>query len=81
MFNFCKKWGDFLNMIENIGAGGGFILGPALFILDETIPENVKAINEEIVDILKSAFGAREIRMKLRELEFDEKEMAENFPL
>ncbi|MHA1148912.1 MAG: hypothetical protein ACTSR8_11800 [Promethearchaeota archaeon] len=42
--------------------------------------DNLKAINEEIIEILKSAFGAREIRMKLRELEFNEKEMAENFP-
>lgn len=39
---YCK------NLIENVGAGGGFILGPALLIPDEAKPENVKTMVESV---------------------------------
>lgn len=40
--NYCK------DLIENVGAGGGFILGPALVIPDEAKPENVKAMFDSV---------------------------------
>jgi hypothetical protein len=43
--------------------------------------DNLKALNENIIEILKSSTYPREIRMKLRELEFDEIEAEKNFPL
>ena len=43
--------------------------------------DNLKALNENIIEILKSSTYPREIRMKLRDLEFDEMEAEKNFPL
>lgn len=43
--------------------------------------DNLKALNENILEILKSSTYPREIRMKLRDLEFDEMEAEKNFPL
>ncbi|MFX1451316.1 MAG: hypothetical protein ACFFCM_10765 [Promethearchaeota archaeon] len=43
--------------------------------------DNLEALHDNIVEILKSTFTPREIRMKLRELEFDEKEAEQVFPL
>jgi len=42
--------------------------------------DNLKALNENIVEILKSSNYPREVRMKLREIEFDEVEAEKNFP-
>ncbi|MGQ4875025.1 MAG: hypothetical protein ACP6IY_13240 [Promethearchaeia archaeon] len=43
--------------------------------------DNLKALHDNLVELLKSSFPPREVRKMLRELEFDEREMAENFPL
>ena len=43
--------------------------------------DNLKALHDNIVEVLKSSFIPREIRMRLRELEFDECEAKQFFPL
>jgi hypothetical protein len=43
--------------------------------------DNLEALHDNILEILKSSFTPREIRIKLRELEFDEKEAEQVFPL
>ncbi|MFX1329126.1 MAG: hypothetical protein ACFE91_13445 [Promethearchaeota archaeon] len=43
--------------------------------------DNLKSLHDNILKILKNSFNPREIRMKLRELEFDEKEAEKVFPL
>jgi len=43
--------------------------------------DNLKALNENIIEILKISTYPREVRMKLRELEFDEMEAEKSFPL
>ena len=43
--------------------------------------DNLKAINENMIKILKNSHNEREIRIRLREIEFDEKEAEKNFPL
>jgi hypothetical protein len=43
--------------------------------------DNLKALHDNIIEILKVSFTPREIRMRLRELEFDEKEAEKVFPL
>jgi hypothetical protein len=43
--------------------------------------DNLKALNENVLEILKASFTPREIRMRLREVEFDEKEAEKVFPL
>ena len=40
--------------------------------------ENIEALNDSIIDLLKLTNSPREIRMKLRELEFDEAEAEES---
>ena len=40
-----------------------------------------KALHDNIIEVLTSSFTPREIRIKLRELEFDEKEAEKIFPL
>ena len=42
--------------------------------------DNLKALNENIVEMLKSSNYPREARMKLREIEFDEIEAEKTFP-
>ncbi len=39
--------------------------------------DNLKALNENIIEILKASSSPREVRIKLRELEFDEREAQE----
>ncbi|MFX1257766.1 MAG: hypothetical protein ACFFAN_07905 [Promethearchaeota archaeon] len=34
--------------------------------------DNLKALNENILELLKHSYSPREVRIKLRELEFDE---------
>ena len=36
--------------------------------------DNLKAINENIIDLLKHIYSPREVRMKLREIKYDELE-------
>ncbi|MFX1365201.1 MAG: hypothetical protein ACFFCE_05430 [Promethearchaeota archaeon] len=43
--------------------------------------DNLKALHDNIVEVLKSSFTPREIRIRLRELEFDEQEAEKVFPL
>ena len=43
--------------------------------------DNLKAINENVVQLLKDGHNAREVRIRLREIEFDEKEAEKLFPL
>ena len=43
--------------------------------------DNLKALNDTVIELLKDSYPPREVRMKLRELEFDEQEMEKNFPL
>lgn len=43
--------------------------------------DNLKVLHDNVVEVLKASFTPREIRMRLRELEFDEKEAEKVFPL
>lgn len=43
--------------------------------------DNLKALHDNIVEVLKASFTPREIRIRLRELEFDEKEAEQVFPI
>ena len=43
--------------------------------------DNLKALHDNIVEVLKASFTPREIRIRLREMEFDEKEAEKVFPL
>ena len=43
--------------------------------------DNLKVLHDNIVEVLKASFTPREIRIRLRELEFDEKEAEKVFPL
>ncbi len=47
----------------------------------EAAIDNLKALNENIIKILKRSNPPREVRMRLRELEFDEIDAEKNFPL
>ena len=42
--------------------------------------DNLKALNENIIEILKQSNKPREVRMRLRELEFGEINAEKNFP-
>ena len=41
--------------------------------------DNLNALHENIVDLLKHTYSPREVRMKLREIEHDEKMTQETF--
>jgi hypothetical protein len=43
--------------------------------------DNLINLNNNILEILRGTFTPREIRMRLREIEFDEKQAEEVFPL
>jgi len=43
--------------------------------------DNLKALHDNVLEVLKTSFTPREIRIRLRELEFDEKEAEKVFPL
>ncbi len=43
--------------------------------------DNLKALHKNVLTILKKTTTPREVRIRLREIEFDEKEAAEVFPL
>ena len=42
--------------------------------------DNLKNLHDNIVEILKQTSAPREVRIKLREIEFDEKEAEKEFP-
>ncbi|MFX0001590.1 MAG: hypothetical protein ACFE88_15885 [Candidatus Hermodarchaeota archaeon] len=43
--------------------------------------DNLKALHDNVLEMLKTSFTPRVIRIRLRELEFDEKEAEKVFPL
>ncbi len=43
--------------------------------------DNLKALNENIIEMMKQFNAPREVRIRMRELEFDELEAEQNFPL
>ena len=43
--------------------------------------DNLKALNKNVLTILKKTTTPREVRIRLREIEFDEKEAETVFPL
>ena len=43
--------------------------------------DNLKALHKNVLTILKKTITPREVRIRLREIEFDEKEATEVFPL
>jgi len=43
--------------------------------------DNLMNLNNNVLEILRSSFSPREVRMRVREIEFDEKETEEVFPL
>ena len=43
--------------------------------------DNLKALHDNVLEVLKASFTPREIRMRLREVEYDEKEAEQVFPL
>jgi len=43
--------------------------------------DNLKVLHDNVLEVLKASFTPREIRIRLRELEFDEKEAEKVFPL
>ncbi len=43
--------------------------------------DNLKALNAEIIGILKDSLDPRKVRMRLRDMEYDEAEMEQIFPL
>ncbi len=42
--------------------------------------DNLKALHDNLVDLLKHTCTPREVRIKLREIEFDEREAEKVFP-
>ena len=50
-------------------------------IFHQTAVDNLINLNNNILEILRDSFTPREIRMRLREIEFDEKQAEEVFPL
>jgi len=66
-------------------------LGGLFEIINISVPENnffhgaamdnLNALNDNIIDLLKQTNAPREVRMRLRELEYDEREAEKNFPL
>ena len=47
----------------------------------QTAMDNLRALHDNVLEVLKASFTPREVRMRLRELEFDEKEAEKVFPL
>jgi len=43
--------------------------------------DNLKALHKNVLAVLRKSFTPREVRMQLREIEFDEKETEQVFPL
>ncbi len=39
--------------------------------------DNLKAIKENVANLLSNCYGSRQVRMRLREIEFDEHELEE----
>ena len=50
-------------------------------IMHQTAMDNLINLNNTILELLRSSYTPREIRIRLREIEFDEKQAEEVFPL
>ena len=50
-------------------------------IYHQVAMDNLKALHENIVEMMKNTRLPREVRMRMREIEFDEMEMEKIFPL
>jgi hypothetical protein len=50
-------------------------------IMHQAAMDNLINLNNNILEMLREAYTPREIRMRLREIEFDEKQAEEVFPL
>ena len=50
-------------------------------IMHQTAMDNLINLNNAILELLRSSYTPREIRIRLREIEFDEKQAEEVFPL
>lgn len=50
-------------------------------IYHQVAVDNLINLNNEILDLLRNSYTPREVRIRLREIEFDEKEAEEVFPL
>ncbi|UCC20202.1 MAG: hypothetical protein JSV62_02650 [Promethearchaeota archaeon] len=52
-----------------------------MFFYHHAAVDNLKALHDNVVEVLKASFRPREIRIRLREFEFDEKETKKVFPI
>ena len=50
-------------------------------IMHQAAMDNLINLNKNILEMLRESYTPREIRMRLREIEFDEKQTEEIFPL
>ena len=50
-------------------------------IMHQAAMDNLINLNNNILEMLRESYTPREIRMRLREIEFDEKQAEEVFPL
>ena len=50
-------------------------------IMHQVAMDNLINLNNNILEMLRESYTPREIRMRLREIEFDEKQAEEIFPL
>ncbi|MBY8983598.1 MAG: hypothetical protein KGD65_00870 [Candidatus Lokiarchaeota archaeon] len=50
-------------------------------IFREAGMDNLKALHKNVLAVLRKSYSPREVRIKLREIEFDEKEAEQVFPL
>ena len=50
-------------------------------IMHQAAMDNLLNLNNNILEMLRESYTPREIRMRLREIEFDEKQAEEIFPL
>jgi len=50
-------------------------------IFHQAAMDNLINLNNNILEMLRESYTPREIRMRLREIEFDEKQAEEVFPL
>jgi len=50
-------------------------------IYHQAAMDNLNNLNNNILELLKNSYTPREIRIRMREIEFDEKQAEEVFPL
>lgn len=42
--------------------------------------DNLKALHDNIIELMKHTYTPREVRIRIREIEYDDKEAKKNFP-